>query len=175
MQYQPTVYISLGSNIDPLANLHSALDVLFNVLENGRISPIYQSSAVGMTGPDFLNAVVSGSTTLTVEELVGKLYDIERNHGRIRTSNKFSDRTLDLDLLLYDAHVQNTDSADSDSNIVLPHPEILQQAYVLQPLADIASDLAHPLCGVSIAELCRNLKAEAAEKFSSLSIIDPEK
>ena len=171
MQYQSTVYISLGSNIDPLANLNSARDALFSAFDNGQISPVYQSSAVGMIGPDFLNAVVGATTALSVEEVVRKLYEIERNHGRIRTSNKFSDRTLDLDLLLYDAHIQNTESPDNDDSIVLPHPEILQQAYVLQPLADIAGDLVHPICGVTTNELLMSLKSRAPEKFSSLVVV----
>jgi len=169
--YPETIYISLGSNIDPHEHLNSACDELFKLLEESRKSPVYHSPAVGMTGPDFLNAVVCGRTTQSVEKTVSALYDLERTHGRIRTSNKFSDRTLDLDLLLYGNQVHNSDSADTDETIVLPHPEILQQAYVLQPLADLAGDLIHPLCGVTINELRSRLEAQSPEKFSSLKMI----
>jgi len=58
-----TLYISLGSNIEPGANIASARDALFTALGNACMSPVYQSPAVGMTGPDFYNAVVSGTTT----------------------------------------------------------------------------------------------------------------
>jgi 2-amino-4-hydroxy-6-hydroxymethyldihydropteridine diphosphokinase len=171
-----TLYISLGSNIEPGANIASARDALFTALGNACMSPVYQSPAVGMTGPDFYNAVVSGTTTQSLPDSIALLQQIETTHGRVRTSNKFIDRTLDLDLLLYGDQVCSPATYGNDNHtpdnipgeIVLPHPEILQQAYVLQPLADVAGDLKHPESGITIAEHCIRLKMESPELFAAL-------
>ena len=95
------IYISLGSNIEPAQHLARARDELLEWFDDGQLSPVYQSAPVGMSGADFLNAVVAGYTTTSLPEVVDKLLEIELTHGRIRTANKFSDRTIDLDLLIY--------------------------------------------------------------------------
>ena len=174
-----TLYISLGSNIEPAANIASARDELFKVLDNACMSPVYQSPAVGMTGADFHNAVVSGVTTQSLTATITMLATIEGNHGRIRTSDKFSDRTLDLDLLLFGDLVcspvpYGNDNRGTDNipgEIELPHPEILQQAYVLQPLADIAGSLKHPVSGITMAEHRNRLMNESRELFDALKTV----
>jgi len=133
-------------------------------INNPTISPIYQSPAVGMTGNDFLNAVVGGITSEPVNDVQETLRKIEGDAGRVRTANKFVDRTLDLDLLLYG----NTIQTDDKKGTTLPHPEILEQAYVLKPLADIAGDLVHPTEAKTMSALLQRLKAESPEIFSPL-------
>ena len=162
------IYISLGSNIDPAHHLASARDELLEWLDEGQLSPVYQSPPVGMSGADFLNAVVAGYTNTPLQEVVDKLLEIELAHGRIRTANKFSDRTIDLDLLIYGSQ---TCEPESSGDIALPHPEILEQAYVLQPLADVAGELVHPAYGRSVNELRHQLQADAPEKFEALSVV----
>jgi len=146
---------------------------LFDLLGNAVISPIYQSPAVGMKGNDFLNAVISGTTNKTVSDLVQTLRQIECNAGRVRTADKFSDRTLDLDLLLYGDLVctQTTSNKSGEKTVTLPHPEILTEAYVLQPLADIAGNLIHPATGTEITDLLLQLQQASPQKFLSLQQI----
>ncbi len=169
-----TVFISIGSNINPHHHLRGARQTLFDLLETAVISPIYQSPAVGMKGNDFLNAVISGVTNKTVSDLVQTLSQIESNAGRVRASDKFSNRTLDLDLLLYGDLVctQTIDNASRKKTVTLPHPDILTEAYVLQPFADIAGNLIHPAAGIKISDLSLRLKQEAPQKFLSLQQIN---
>lgn len=170
------IYISLGSNIEPARNIMNARDCLFSWLHSAKMSPVYQSAAVGMKGSDFYNAVVYGSTTKSLQSVVDKLHEIETEHGRIRTANKFTDRTLDLDLLMYGSRVSQTESCratdgTSPDPVTLPHPEITQQAYVLQPLADLAGDLVHPSCDCTISEILRTSQSATPEKFQALTPI----
>ncbi len=159
------IYISLGSNIQPQSNLLQAIKTLRAALGDFRVSTIYQSPAVGMQGDDFLNAVVAGRTEKSIEEVVRWLRDIEQQHGRVRTDNKFDDRPLDLDLLLYGKVVTAS----------LPHREIEQQAYVLQPLADIAATMIHPVSNQSIATLNTGLRNRCPEKYQVLTpVVLPE-
>ena len=171
---QPTVFISIGSNIDPHNHLIGAHQTLSDLLGNAVISPIYQSPAVGMKGNDFLNAVISGVTKKTLSDLMQTLSQIECKAGRVRTADKFSDRTLDLDLLLYGDRVctQTINNTSGQKTVTLPHPEILTEAHVLQPLADIAGDFIHPAVGVNIADLLLKLKQESPQKFLSLQQIN---
>lgn len=167
------LYISLGSNIEPATNLASARDELLGRLDNAQISPVYQSPAVGMEGAEFLNAVVGGTTFEPLQSIVGMLHKIELAHGRVRTANKFSDRTLDLDLLLYGSQVSNPDLQSRGAtaiaeSVVLPHPEILQQAYVLQPLADLAGNKIHPVCGITINEILTRFRQKSPALLEAL-------
>jgi 2-amino-4-hydroxy-6-hydroxymethyldihydropteridine diphosphokinase len=157
-----SVYISIGSNIQPIENTRRAILTLQSQLNDCRVSRCYRSAAVGMQGSDFVNAVVSGTTTSSVGTFTQWLRDVEHQQGRVRTENKFADRPLDLDLLLYGEQITNA----------LPHPEITEQAYVLQPLCDIAPDLIHPLHRRSIQHLKAQLCTQMPEKFASLHPID---
>jgi len=167
------IYISLGSNIEPASNIAKARDKCLNWLDGAQMSPVYRSPPVGMSGDDFLNAVVRGSTTQPLHSVIDNLHAIELSQGRIRTANKFTDRTLDLDLLIYgDTICGNNDespAAASSEKITLPHPEIVQQAYVLQPFADLAGDFVHPTLDCTIDELC------LPEKFHALTQVTLER
>lgn len=162
MDQTTPIFISLGSNIDAEVNLSAAIATLTRKLNRARVSHIYRSPAVGMTGDDFLNAVVGGETALTHQATITWLRDIEHSQGRIRTENKYTDRTLDLDLLLY----------GNLSNKELPHQEITEQAYVLQPLSDIAADLIHPTKKQSIRELRESLSQKHEDKFRTLMKVE---
>lgn len=142
-----TVFLSLGSNIDRAHNIRSGLDRLAEIFAGLRLSPVYESEAVGFDGSPFLNLVVAIDTGLPVAQLADQLREIERSHGRVRGEKKFSSRTLDIDILTYDQQ-----SGDVDG-VKLPRGEILKHAFVLKPLADLAPDAVHPALKKSYREL----------------------
>lgn len=131
------VYLGLGSNQRARYHLRSCLQQLENQFGRSDWSPLYISPAVGFDGDDFLNMVVRIHTNLTLEALHQWLHELEDRHQRDRTQPRFSDRTLDVDILLYGERVQSED-------IVLPRGEITRYAHVLKPLADLAPELQHP-------------------------------
>jgi len=141
-------YLSLGSNVEPEQHLRSAIDALRARFGDVVVSPVYRVPAVGFDGPDFLNAAAIVETDLSPFALVDWLRDLERDNGRIRGHVKFSDRTLDVDLVYFDDVVLDL------PQLQLPRPE-LRHAFVLRPLADIAPGFIDPVRGVSLAALWR--------------------
>ncbi|MCD2449786.1 2-amino-4-hydroxy-6-hydroxymethyldihydropteridine diphosphokinase [Methylicorpusculum oleiharenae] len=140
-------FISIGSNIDKDINIPSSLHALKQLFGELLISSVYQSKAVGFEGEDFYNLIVGFNTNLDVNSVAQRLREIELNHGRCRDSKKFSARTLDLDLVLYDDLILN------DGRLQIPRAEIEDYAFVLEPLAEIAPDLRHPISHRTYAEI----------------------
>ncbi|MCL1073852.1 2-amino-4-hydroxy-6-hydroxymethyldihydropteridine diphosphokinase [Shewanella dokdonensis] len=140
------IFISLGSNIEPARYLQAGLLELQTIFGELSCSPVYESESVGFNGSNFLNMVVSLQTEMPVAAVVACFKAIELRHGRLPGAKKFAPRTLDLDLLLYDAQVCQTP-------VVLPRAEILTNAFVLWPLAELAPTLVHPIAGKSYAQL----------------------
>ena len=141
------IYISLGSNIDRDANTHEGVRALrerFGVLE---LSYVYESESVGFDGDAFYNMVIACYSDEDVHSVNKALAEIEDAHGRDRSGPRFSSRTLDLDLLLYD------DVILDEKGLTLPRDEIVKNAFVLWPLAEIAPELNHPVAGKSYKEL----------------------
>jgi 2-amino-4-hydroxy-6-hydroxymethyldihydropteridine diphosphokinase len=143
----PKGYISIGSNIDKDKNIPVSLKELERHFGKLTISSIYESEPVGFTGETFYNLVVGFRSELGVKEVAKLLRQIELDNGRTRDSQKFSARTLDLDLILYDDLILN------DGRLQIPRDEIERYAFVLEPLAEIAPDLKHPVNRMSYAEL----------------------
>ena len=140
-------YISIGSNIDKNKNIPASLEALKLNFGSLTISSIYESESVGFIGDSFYNLVVGFNSELSVKEVAKILRQIELDNGRTRNSQKFSSRTLDLDLILYDNLILN------DGRLQIPRDEIERYAFVLEPLAEIAPDLKHPISGLSYADL----------------------
>ncbi|HEY0661328.1 MAG TPA: 2-amino-4-hydroxy-6-hydroxymethyldihydropteridine diphosphokinase [Lysobacter sp.] len=140
-------YLSLGSNLDPEANLRSAIVALRERFGEVLLSPVYRTRAVGFDGADFLNAAAIIDTDLDPHALNGWLHALEDAHGRDRSGPRFGDRTLDIDIVLFDDRV-----LEGAGNLRIPRPE-LKHAFVLQPLADIAPDMVVPGDGRTLARL----------------------
>lgn len=140
------IFISLGSNIEPEQHLQAGLKSLRACFGPLRLSSMYESEAVGFSGTNFLNMVASAETDLNIAAVVAQFKQIEQNHGRLVGAKKFSPRTLDLDLLLYDHVVCETP-------VTLPRAEIVNNAFVLWPLAELAPELIHPVVDKSYASL----------------------
>lgn len=150
-----SVYISIGSNVDPKDNICRAISAMRGVFGNLRLSPVYQSAAVGFKGDDFLNLVAGFDTEKPLEQVFEEAREIENNQGRDRTQPRFSARSIDLDILLYDSEVINL------PGLSIPRHEILQSAHVLKPLQDLIPHTLHPVTGESYAELWRKLSVNA--------------
>ena len=144
-----TVLLSLGSNLQPQQNLHAAVAALRGHFGEIRVSPAYRTAAVGFDGPAFLNNAVALETEMPLDALDAWLHALEDAHGRDRSGPRFSDRTLDIDVVFYgDLIVQGP------GHLRIPRPE-LKHAFVLKPLADIAPEFIDPVSGLTLAMLWR--------------------
>ena len=150
-----TAYLGLGTNLgDRRANLRRAADAIAATpgVCATRLSPIHETAPVG--GPagqgDYLNAAMEIQTTLSPRELLNALLRIERDLGRERRE-RWGPRVIDLDLLLYD------DLTMDEPGLTLPHPRMHERRFVLDPLADLAPNLVHPVLGKTVIALVQTL------------------
>jgi len=141
------VYVSIGSNIDRENNLSNAVRSLAEIFGDPQMSTVYESKAVGFKGENFFNQVISFDSDDSPETVASALREIEVRLGRARDGKKYSSRTVDLDLLLYDDLVTESDT------ISIPRAEITRHAYVLKPLAEIAGERRHPMTGERFQDL----------------------
>jgi 2-amino-4-hydroxy-6-hydroxymethyldihydropteridine diphosphokinase len=155
-------YLSLGSNLEPEKHLRTALAELRARFGDIVVSPTYRCKAVGFDGPDFLNLAVAIDTDLPPAALNDWLHALEDRHGRRRDVPRFSSRTLDVDIVLYDDLVLR-----GDGHLELPREE-LKHAFVLKPLVDIAPDVAHPVSGKSLAQLWAEHVAAGGESIQQV-------
>ncbi|MCP4046060.1 MAG: 2-amino-4-hydroxy-6-hydroxymethyldihydropteridine diphosphokinase [Gammaproteobacteria bacterium] len=133
-----TAWLGLGSNVDADTNIRVGIRALEETFRNVRLSPAYISAAVGFEGDDFINLVARVDTDMHPIALRQYLRELEDHHGRKRNVPKFSDRFLDVDILLYD------DLVVLSPVLEVPRAEILKFAHVLKPLADLDPELVHP-------------------------------
>jgi len=151
-------YLGLGSNLgDRVANIERAYSAISDK-EIGTVlrkSPFYETEPVNCTSPlKFINSAVEIMTDLEPLALLKALRAVEIDLGRVRTADKNSPRIIDIDILLYDFIVMNTD------DLVIPHPEILKRLFVLKPLVDIKQDLLHPGVQKTVSEILASASPE---------------
>src|SRR5215510_9784744 len=147
------VAIALGSNLgDREQHLRDALAELGAIVHNLRVSTFHDTVPVGVPGPQpkFLNAAAIGDTALSAIALLERMLAIEVSLGRVRPYPN-APRTVDLDLILYDAVIEES------HRLTLPHPRFRERLFVLAPLAEIAPDWRDPVTGKSVEELLRAL------------------
>ncbi|MCK5354840.1 MAG: 2-amino-4-hydroxy-6-hydroxymethyldihydropteridine diphosphokinase [Methyloprofundus sp.] len=143
----PLCFISIGSNINREHNINSALSALQSEFGLLKHSSIYESDSVGFAGDAFYNLVSAFHCEADACDIAHHLKNIEAEHGRVRNTEKFSSRTLDIDLLLYGQQIIQTET------LSIPHQDILNYAFVLEPLVEIAPDKQHPVHKVDYAKL----------------------
>lgn len=150
-----TAYLSLGSNREPEHHLREAIAALRKHFGGIVLSKVYRTRAVGFDGGDFLNAAAIIETSLDPFALNAWLHALEDAHGRDRSGPRFGDRTLDIDIVLFDDLVlQGEDHPGSRPGQALQIPrDELKHAFVLRPLAEIAPDVIVPGSACTLTEL----------------------
>ena len=149
-----TVYLSLGSNVgEREAQLRDAQIRLATTGRVSAVSPVYETEPVEFTAqPWFLNRALAIQTDLTPQQLMAAILRIEEEMGRLRVQKK-GPRSIDIDILLFD------DLVVESEGLTIPHPAMHQRRFVLEPLADIAPQMLHPVFRKTIRELLDALPA----------------
>ncbi|MBN2500042.1 MAG: 2-amino-4-hydroxy-6-hydroxymethyldihydropteridine diphosphokinase [Anaerolineales bacterium] len=145
-----TIYISLGSNIQPRHNLPLAIAMLRALGPIQAVSTIWETPPVGTDGSKFLNAVICIKSPLEVDALKTELRQIEAQMGRVRTADKYAPRPIDLDILIH-----NNQPID---------PEIWEQPHLAIPLAEVYPDYRHPQSRETIAAASRKFQTRVQFK-----------
>ena len=151
------VFLSIGSNLgDRVANIQQAVSMLSldNRIKILKTSSFYETQPWGNKNqPWFINAAMAIETVLDPEELLSIFQNIEAKLGRKRELfKKWSERTLDIDILMYDEQIINS------KNLIIPHPYMHERAFVLVPMLEVKADLVHPIFNKTISELYDELQ-----------------
>lgn len=152
------IFISIGSNQDAARQIRYGVQRLDEMFSHLKLSKVYESEAVGFEGDNFLNLVARAETQMTIAQVEQIFKAIEKEAGRRRDVPKFSDRALDIDLLLYDDVI-------CEQPIHLPRGEILHHAFVLQPLAEIEPQRKHPVVKKTYQELWQAFDKKEQQKL----------
>ncbi|HBH63271.1 MAG TPA: 2-amino-4-hydroxy-6-hydroxymethyldihydropteridine diphosphokinase [Erwinia persicina] len=156
------VYLALGSNLaDPLHQVHSALHALAAIPDTTLVatSSLYRTPPYGPPDqPDFLNAAVALDTRLDAETLLNHTQRIELEQGRVRKAHRWGPRTLDLDIMLFGEQTLST------PRLTVPHYDMLNRAFMLLPLLEIAPALCLP-DGTRLADILARLDTGAISRW----------
>lgn len=158
------VFLGLGSNIDAERNLKLGVAELRRRFGDLTVSKVYRSKPVGFDGEEFLNLVAGLETDATPEEIEASIEEIHTLAGRQRGGERYSSRSLDIDLLLYGDLVRTAPKP------CLPRSDILKYSFVLRPLAEIAPNVRHPLTGLTIMDHWNDFDA-AGHPLTTVDVI----
>lgn len=163
-----TVYLCLGSNIEPRRHLAFAVNKIKSDFSSTKISSVYATPAVGFEGDDFLNLAVELKTQVSLAELLAYTDELEQQAGRVRVKRgNFDSRTLDVDVVLYGNLVGMHEGRE------WPSEDLTEYGHILMPLAEIAADMREPLSGQSFKQLWNRFGSkrefEASVQRSELS------
>ncbi len=160
------IYIGLGSNLgDREQQLNGAVDALARIDGAAvvRRSSLYESAPVGPDQPRFLNAVVQIECDLAPQQLLGILKQIEVELGR-KPAAKWEARAIDLDILLWGERVV------ADPNLQIPHLELHNRRFALEPLCELKGETRHPVLGSSMLTLLRPLLSQDVVRIASWDV-----
>ncbi len=150
-----TAYLLLGGNLgDREGNLKKAIELLDqNIGRVISVSSLYETAAWGKTDqPAFLNQAVALETDLSALEVLDHALNIEQELGRVR-KDKWGERLIDIDLILFGNEVINI-----PDKLQVPHPHMQNRRFVMEPLAEIAPDVVHPVFGDTILTISKNME-----------------
>lgn len=172
MKPTKTIHIALGSNKgNKLQYLQSAIDAIFvHIGAVKKISKVYKTPAFGFEGDDFYNACISVVTEFKPKKVLKELQAIEVELGRkLKTSKGYESREIDLDILFFE------DEIIEEKTLILPHPQLQNRKFVLQPLLDVAKDLKHPVLNKSIETLLVECNDSSVIEHVNIWLKNPKK
>jgi 2-amino-4-hydroxy-6-hydroxymethyldihydropteridine diphosphokinase len=172
MKPTKTIHIALGSNKgNKLQYLQSAIDAIFvHIGAVKKISKVYKTPAFGFEGDDFYNACISVVTEFKPKKVLKELQAIEVELGRkLKTSKGYESREIDLDILFFE------DEIIEEKTLILPHPQLQNRKFVLQPLLDVAKDLKHPVLNKSIETLLVECSDSSVIEHVNIWLKNPKK
>ena len=146
------VYLLTGCN---LGDRHGLLErakkiIVEKIGEIDKESSIYETAPWGFESEqDFLNQVIYVSTDLSPKEVLNKCLEIENELGRVRQSEHYSSRTIDIDILFYNDEIIN------EQVLIIPHERLHKRRFTLEPLVEIAPDLIHPVIKKSLSDILK--------------------
>lgn len=156
------VYFSIGSNKGNRSGLiNEAIDKIDIII--GKVvlkSSIYETKSWGFNSNNFYNICILLESTLTPELILNKILTIEKDMGRFKTTDQYSDRCIDIDILFFDNMIVNSKSLE------IPHPRIQLRKFVLIPMLELTPDLIHPILNKSI----RQLELECVDKDQPIKV-----
>lgn len=170
MKIQRVTYLSLGSNQgNKLKNLQEAIYLIAEKIgPTLKISSVYKTPSVGFVGEDFFNICIKLSTYLPPDKILSNCLEIEKKLGRIRTNtNGYSNRTIDIDILLFD------DEIIFSHELTVPHPRMLDRKFVLVPLIEIASEVLHPVTKIHLGKCLDNCSDNTEINKTAETLIRP--
>jgi 2-amino-4-hydroxy-6-hydroxymethyldihydropteridine diphosphokinase len=155
------VYIGVGTNVEKEKHIEAAVEELSKLGENLKLSTIYECASVGFSSDSFYNLVIEMKTSLSLIQFSQSLRSIELRWGRPEFAEKFQDRTLDLDIILFGEEIRESDPQ-------LPRSDIFKYPFVIQPLYELCPDLVIPSDGRTVQQVWNQ-----STGFGSLTAIKP--
>ena len=163
-------HISIGSNIgDRLKNIQSSIDLIHSRISSIlSISSVYETESMGFEGDDFFNICLTFNSFKSPHQMMYELLEIEKLLGRIRNKEKkYSSRIIDIDILLVQDLIINSEE------LIIPHAEMCNRRFVLDPLIEIDPNLINPINKISFKEILNSLKPKQNIQKKDISLKNP--